>query len=60
MIRSCKTCDHRDGNFEFDYCLYSGEFCLVERKYPTVCGQNYENGWVQRRSWWKRLFGVNR
>lgn len=60
MIKSCKTCDRRTLSALGGYCNYSGYLCSTERKYPTKCGQNYEHGWVQRRSWWKRLFGVNK
>lgn len=41
--RNCSTCAHLSGNT----CLLSGFDHVIERKYPTVCGQKFQ-GWVQR------------
>lgn len=61
MVKSCKTCDRRDLQLPgITVCNYTGYLCETERRHPNRCGKDYEHGWVQRRSFWKRLFGVNK
>ena len=60
IIKSCKTCARREGFTEgWAKCNYSGVYCSTERRYPSVCGRNYENGWAPRpsifrniKNWW--------
>lgn len=56
--RTCATCAHRIGGFGNGKCAFSGYYLEVERKYPTICGRNFE-GWKKRqgifvriRDWW--------
>jgi len=44
--KSCSTCERKS----FNTCNYSGYSLEAERKVPTKCGQNYEKGWIKRRS----------
>ena len=55
FVKSCATCDYRSG----DMCIRYGDFHNMVRHAPSLCGENYEHGWVQRRPFWNRLFGVN-
>ena len=46
--KSCYTCAHRTkGSTGFDVCLLSGYHVEVERKVPTVCGEDF-GGWVEK------------
>ena len=47
MIKSCSTCEHKQGQGHLAYCLNSGFYCVIERKYPTVCGNSFE-AWIPR------------
>jgi len=58
--KTCKTCDRREFSLFGTRCNYSGVLCTIERLYPTACGRDYMNGWIQRRPFWKRLFGINK
>ena len=43
--KDCKTCGHRNWAILGYHCSLSGYYCTTERRYPTQCGQNYEN-WI--------------
>lgn len=61
IVKSCKTCDRRNVTLSGDEYDYTGYLCETARSSTAKkCGKDYEHGWVQRRSWWKRLFGVNK
>ena len=59
-VKSCTTCDRRNGMYGLGSCEYTGNACRNSREFPEKCGQNFENGWVQRRPFWKRLFWINK
>ena len=40
--KTCGTCAHARGGFSFGKCALSGSYQSTERKYPTVCGKNFE------------------
>ena len=44
--RTCSTCAHKDG-WMMPTCMLSGFGTLTERRYPTVCGKDFD-GWQQR------------
>lgn len=43
MCRTCRTCAHKDG----DMCNLSGYYIETERRYPTVCGKNFDK-WMPK------------
>ena len=45
--KTCSTCAHRVGSFSFGTCAASGYYVTVERKHPTVCGEDF-NAWKPR------------
>lgn len=45
--RTCKNCGHRVGEMGNAKCMLSGYYCNTERKYPTVCGEDF-HGWIPR------------
>jgi hypothetical protein len=45
--KSCDNCRFRRGEGEYALCQLSQVHCWCERRYPTVCGENYE-GWQTR------------
>lgn len=48
--KSCSTCEHRIGSsMHFAKCGASGYYCSTERKYPSVCGKDFE-AWEPRLS----------
>lgn len=60
MVKSCLTCDHRKGDVKFGHCSAAGIYCTVERQYNNVCSKDFSTGWVQRRPFLYRLFGINK
>lgn len=38
MCRTCKTCGHR----HWDRCNLGGFFVTTERRYPTLCGKDFD------------------
>lgn len=53
--KSCSTCEHRS----YGRCMYSGFHCDVERKYPDMCGRDFDAwqprlGVMQRIVFWLR------
>ena len=47
VVRNCLTCGHRKGGFDYGKCMLSGYYCAIERRYPTMCGDNFD-GWIPR------------
>jgi hypothetical protein len=39
ICRTCSTCGHKLNNM----CMLGGYAIIYERRYPTKCGQNFEN-----------------
>ena len=60
VVKSCMTCDRRFGTTMFGMCNYSGHYCSSERANTSVCGRDYEKGWIKRRPFLYRLFGINK
>ena len=55
IVKSCSTCEHRQlMGTPYDRCALSGFQCVVERKYPTECGENFD-GWVKRLGVFERI-----
>lgn len=51
--RTCATCAHRSGVL-MARCMLSGYYTTVERKMPTVCGQDFA-GWRLREPLLRRV-----
>lgn len=52
--RTCATCAHRSGTMMFGKCMLSGYYLDVERRNPSVCGQDFER-WRQREPLLRRV-----
>ena len=44
VLKDCKTCGNRKGS----KCIFTGFSCELERRYPSICGENFEHGWIPR------------
>ena len=61
VVKTCRTCEHRAGFGYNAICMVSGYFCTTERRYPDICGVEFQR-WKPRASLFNRIrqyfFGV--
>ena len=43
FTKLCRNCSYKKGFLFNSTCELSGYYCITERKYPALCGRNYEN-----------------